>query len=84
MIYNQKVDFHAHYLSPTYYDYLARDKRAMFTENAVRLVPRLGKILGVQVQDGTVCYLERPLTNKEKQARRMRGFISKLYSTFIA
>lgn len=62
----------------------ARDKQAMFTENAVRLVPRLGEILGVQVQGGTVCYRDRPLTHKEKQSRRLRGFISKLYSTFIA
>lgn len=31
MFYNQKVDFHSHYLSPTYYEYLDKYEGARRT-----------------------------------------------------
>lgn len=57
-----------------------KEKDAMFTENAVKLVPRLGKILGVSVSGKTVCYKDLPLNAKEKASRNLRKLISKLYS----
>ncbi|MGN0570757.1 MAG: amidohydrolase family protein [Candidatus Fimenecus sp.] len=62
----------------------AADKDKIFTENAVRLVPRLAEILGVEVQGATVCYHDKPLTAREKLGRGMRTCISKIYNRIFA
>lgn len=60
------------------------EKDNMFTYNAVRLVPRLSKILDVNVDGTTVCYSDKPLTSKEKFSRSLRKSISKLYSKIFS
>lgn len=56
------------------------EKNAMFTFNAVKLVPRLADVLNVNVSGKTVCYADTPLTFKEKASRNVRKTISKLYN----
>ena len=62
-------------------DYLTEEeKQQVFTGNAVRLLPRLAPILGVEADDsGSVCYQEKPLTAAERKGRRQRSMIAKLY-----
>lgn len=62
-------------------DFLTEEeKQQMFTANALRLLPRLAPILGVETDDaGTVCYQEKPLTSAERKGRRQRSVIAKIY-----
>lgn len=60
------------------------DKENLFTGNAVRLVPRLGDILAVNVQGGTVCYADQPLRLKASLSRTLRTVISKVYKKIFA
>jgi len=55
------------------------DKENMFTLNAVKLVPRLGDILGVKQLSDSVCYSENSLSKKERRSRTVRKAVSKLY-----
>ena len=56
------------------------DKSAMFTYNAVRLMPQLADVLQVSVSGKSVCYRDQPLTVKEKISRTFRLMLSKLYA----
>lgn len=60
------------------------EKEEMSTLNAVRLIPRLGGLLGVNTQAGTVCYNDNPLTGKERLSRTVRTVISKIYAKIFA
>ncbi|MGN1443172.1 MAG: amidohydrolase family protein [Acutalibacteraceae bacterium] len=62
----------------------ADDKNKIFTENAVRLVPRLSDILGVHISGASVCYSDNPLTLREKTGRGVRTVISKLYGLIFS
>lgn len=55
------------------------DKEAVFFKNAVSIIPRLADILGVTVNNGSVCYADLPLTHREKTSRAMRKVVAKLY-----
>ena len=56
------------------------EKQQMFTGNALRLLPRLAPILGVESDgEGSVCYHEKPLTAAERKGRRQRSIIAKIY-----
>ncbi len=60
------------------------EKNNMFTYNAVKLVPRLGKILNAAVDGKTVCYADSPLTLKEKASRGVRTVVSKIYGIIFS
>lgn len=66
-------------------DFLTEEeKHQIFTANAVRLLPRLGPLLGVEVKGETVTYSQKPLTAAEQRGRRQRTLIAKLYGKFFA
>lgn len=60
------------------------DKENVFTLNAVRLVPRLEKILGVKAEGENVSYSKNPLGFSEKIHRAVRTAVSKLYAIVFA
>ena len=60
------------------------EKEDVFTLNAVRLIPRLQEILGVEAEGKPVCYASQPLTFKEKANRLIRSGISKLYQKIFS
>lgn len=59
-------------------------KENMFTCNAVRLVPRIGKYLNIKADGKTVCYSENPMTVREKFNRGLRNTISKIYGIIFS
>ena len=54
------------------------DKNKLFTENAIRLIPRLADVLGIEVHGKSVCYRDMPLTAREKIGRGLRTLVSKV------
>lgn len=54
------------------------DKNKLFTENAIRLIPRLADVLGIEVPEKSVCYRDMPLTAREKIGRGLRTLVSKV------
>lgn len=60
------------------------DRAKMFTENAVRLFPRLSELTAVPATGGTVCYRDNPLSGKERFWRTVRIFISRIYDRIFA
>lgn len=56
------------------------DKNKLFTENAIRLIPRLADVLGIEVHGKSVCYRDMPLTTREKIGRGLRTLVSKVYN----
>lgn len=55
------------------------EKEAMFTLNAVALVPRLADILHVSATGNALCYTNAPLSIREKCSRWIRSFIARVY-----
>ena len=60
------------------------DKNKLFTENAIRLIPRLADVLGIEVHGKSVCYRDMPLTTREKIGRGLRALVSKVYNRIFS
>lgn len=60
------------------------EKNYLFTYNAVKLIPRLEKILNVKVPGKTVCYADYPLTVGDRINRGVRTLISRVYNAIFA